>query len=1023
MGLTQIVHAAVEGRVRIKITGLYRSEPLKRFLELRLAALREVRLFSINLLTGKVLILFDPGTSTPTLLTQVERIVSDFYRQSPNKPSSSPCQEGEREVRSPESLLSPPNLSTPRALRKSIRRATEQESRPWHCLSAQSVIEHFGTDRTSGLSCERVQERLKKFGPNLLPESVPRSKWRIFIEQFKSLPVALLGVATVISLATGGLVEALVILSVVAINATIGCWTESQTERIIHSLKSLVRPSALVKRDGLLQEVGVGEIVPGDLLVLRPGTYVAADARLIETSHLSVDESALTGESLPVGKETEPLGDPGLPLADRHNMVYRGTLVTGGQGLAVVVATGRYTEIGQIQMLIGASKPPQTPMERQLQRVGSQLVYLSTAICIAIFLIGLLRGYGLLPMLKLSISLAVAAVPEGLPAVATTTLALGVRNMQRHRALIRHLEAVETLGSVQTICLDKTGTLTLNRMSIKAVHVNGKTYEVSQDRLMENGKTIHPYQSDELLRLVHLSVLCNESEVFEKNGEVLVSGSATENALLSLALAVGVNIQELRARYPLVSIQHRSENRNFMMTLHRTPDPNLALLALKGNPLEVLSLCSRCLINGEEVPLSEEDRLAIEWENQRMAGEALRVLGFAFGLGKANENPSSLMNPEEADSLTDGLVWVGLIGMGDPVRPGVKELIAAFHRTGIDTIMITGDQTPTAYAIGKELNLGRDGPLEILDSTHLNQMDPDVLKALCEKVHVFSRVTPAHKLQIVHALQSAGRVVAMTGDGINDGPALKAADIGVAMGKTGTDVAREVADVVLEDDNLQTMVVAIGQGRTIYNNIQKTVRYLLATNLSEIMVMSAATLGGAGPPLNVIQLLWINLISDIFPGLGLALDPPEPDVFIQPPRDPREPILRRGDFKRIGVSAALLSAGALGAYGYGWARYGVGPRASTLAFMSLCIGQILHALSCRSDQKPLLGLGSADRGLSPNRFLNVAVGGSLALQVAIPFLPGLRRLLGVTPIGFIDAWMIGFSALWPLVIQERLKPG
>lgn len=1031
MTFTQLVHGSVRGRARVKISGLYRSERFKQFIESRLANQQEIRKVSINLLTGNVLVQFNPDRPSAIIASLLEEVAVDYWKTHPPGNGGPPQNDRETisqplkgELEKPDS--SPPpstvqTLPTPRALRKSVLHAVEQESHPWHCMTPQSVLKRFSTDPSLGLSHDKVQEHQKKYGPNILPESVPRSRWMIFIDQFKSLPVALLGGATVISLATGGLVEALVIMAVVGINATIGSVTESQTEKIIHSLKTLVRPSALVKRDGHLKEIGAGEIVPGDLLVLRPGTYVAADARLIEASHLSVDESALTGESLPVRKKTESFNDPTIPLADRTNMVYRGTLVTGGQGVAVVVGTGKYTEIGSIQMLIGESKPPQTPMERQLQKVGTQLTYLSAGVCGVVFLIGLLRGYGILPMLKLSISLAVAAVPEGLPAVATTTLALGIRNMQNHHALIRHLDAVETLGSVQTICLDKTGTLTLNRMSIKSIHVNGQTFDVSDDQIRANGESVHPYTHEELLKLIHLSVLCNESEVFKKNGEYLVTGTSTENALLHMALGAGVNVQDLRNQFPLVRIIHRSEHRNFMLTIHKTINPGCHLLALKGSPLEVLAICNRYLRNGEEIPLSDEDRLAIEMENQRMAGDGLRVLGFAFG--RSIGGMSGQTYGEEEPHLTNGMTWVGLVGMGDPIRPGVKDLIASFHQTGIDTIMITGDQTPTAFAIGKELNLSRGDPLEILDSTHLINIDPDVMKALCERVHVFARVTPAHKLQIVHALQKAGRVVAMTGDGINDGPALKAADIGVAMGRTGTDVAREVADVVLEDDNLQTMVVAIGQGRTIYNNIRKTVHYLLATNLSEIMVMTAATLGGAGQPLNVIQLLWINLISDIFPGLALALDPPEPNVLMQPPRDPNEPILQTKDFKRIGFEAAMLSAGALGAYGYGIARYGMGPQSSTLAFMSLCMGQILHALSCRSKRDRLFDPSSQENDFQKNRYLNLAVGGSLALQMAAPFVPGLRRVLGISQIGPIDALVIGVSALWPLAINEMTKSG
>jgi Ca2+-transporting ATPase len=1050
MPFIQVVHGTVQGRARYKVAGLYRSESLKKYLEWRLETREEIRKVSVSLLTGNVLVLYNSDRPYAEVASLLEEAVVEFWKDS--KPGNGgPSANDDLHLAESSLRLSPRNretsahqklpvstlkhnpkdnfsqsiearsskpVPTARTLRKSILQAMEQKSESWHCMDTQAVISRFGADRTHGLSSTSVEESLKRYGPNILPESVPRSRWTIFVDQFRSLPVALLGGAAVISIATGGVLEAVVIMGVVGINATIGSLTESQTEKIIHSLKTLVRPSALVKRNGQLKEVGAGDVVPGDLLILRPGSYVAADARLVEARHLSVDESALTGESMPVRKVTESLTEPLVPLADRVNMVYRGTLVTGGQGVAVVVATGKFTEIGSIQMLIGESKPPETPMERQLQKVGSQLVFLSGGICGAVFLIGLLRGYGFLQMLKLSISLAVAAVPEGLPAVATSTLALGIRNMQKHHALIRHLDAVETLGSVQTICLDKTGTLTLNRMSIASVCLNRRSLQVSESRFVANREEIHPYTCDELLKLIHLSVLCNESEVFKKNGDYLVTGSSTENALLHMAISAGVDVIALRERFPLLKINHRSENRNYMATLHRTENPGVHLLALKGSPLEVLSICSRYLVNGQEIPLGDEDRLAVETENQRMAGDALRVLGVAFA--RVSGDLSSLTSGEDV-LITNGLTWVGLVGMGDPIRPGVKDLISAFHRTGIDTIMITGDQTPTAFAIGKELNLSRGDQLEILDSTHLINIDPEVMKALCERVHVFSRVTPAHKLQIVHALQKAGRVVAMTGDGINDGPALKAADIGVAMGRTGTDVAREVADVVLEDDNLQTMVVAISQGRTIYNNIRKTVHYLLATNLSEIMVITTATMGGLGQPLNVIQLLWINLISDIFPGLALALEPPEPDVLSQPPRDPNEPIIQTEDFKRIAFEAATLSAGALGAYGYGAVRYGPGPQSSTLAFMSLCMGQVLHALSCRSKQNTLFDRDGRERRLQSNRYLNLAVGGTLALQIAAPVVPGLRSLLGIARIGPIDGLVIGASAFWPLVVNEMTK--
>ncbi|HYY15859.1 MAG TPA: HAD-IC family P-type ATPase, partial [Gammaproteobacteria bacterium] len=409
-----------------------------------------------------------------------------------------------------------------------------------------------------------------------------------------------------------------------------------------------------------------------------------------------------------------------------------------------------------------------------------------------------------------------------------------------------------------------------------------------------------------------------------------------------------------------------------------------------------------------QMPLTEEDKQRIESENERMAGNALRVLGAAY---------ACVADDDTKVDVQDDLIWLGLLGMADPIRTGVQDVISTFHQAGIDTVMITGDQSPTAYAIAKELNLSRNGPLEILDSTQLAPIDPEVLQALATRVHVFARVSPAHKLQIVQALQHASEVVAMTGDGINDGPALKAADIGIAMGHSGTDVAREVADVILEDDNLETMIIAVGEGRRIYDNIRKSIHFLLSTNLSEILVMFSVTAAGLGQPLNTMQLLWINLISDIAPALALALEPPEPDVLRRPPRRPDEPIIRSSDLKKIALESTVLSAGALGAYGYGMMRYGMGPQPSTITFMSLTAGQLLHAISCRSVTHSVFGAES----LPPNRYLDLALLGSLAVQVLALVVPGLRGLLGIAPIDLLDSLVIGSSALFPLVVNEAAK--
>lgn len=1000
--MVQAVHTVVHGRARYKVKGLYRSEPLKKLLESLLSEVEGIEQVSASALTGNLLVVFNSDNTHARIASLIEEVVSRHGKGLKAAESARPAEGG---------TASPPDPTVGRReLRSLIKHAERQQAEPWHRMEIETVFAVLGT-RILGLPEASAKERLQRYGANILPEAVPRSKWSLFCDQFKSLPVMLLGAAAGLSILTGGAADALVILGVIAINATIGYVTENQAEETIHSLKSLVRPSALVIREGRAMEIKGQEVVPGDILILRPGSYVAADSRLIEADRLSVDESTLTGESLPISKRTAPLSstEPSgeIPLGDRVNMVYMGTLVTGGQGIAVAVATGRFTEVGQIQLLVGEAESPDTPMERQLDRMGTQLVLIGGAVCGVVFIIGLFQGIGFLEMLKTAISLAVAAVPEGLPTIATTTLALGIKNMRRHHVLIRHLNAVETLGSVQTICLDKTGTITLNKMSVVAAHTGMRRIHVVEGRFLAGKERVDPHDCDELMRLLHVSVLCSETEISRKGeGKYFLQGSPTENALVHAAIGAGVEILRLREKYPMVKMSRRADNRNFMSTVH-TVAPEGRLAAVKGSPLEVLALCRWYVKDGKKLPLTEQERLEIEIANERMAGEALRVLGAAY----------AQMDAEQSTDPVKGLIWLGLIGMADPIRDGVRGLIETFHHAGIDTVMITGDQSPTAYAIGKELNLSGGDQLEILDSTHLSNIDPEVMKALSGKVHVFARVSPAHKLQIVQALQRAGRVVAMTGDGVNDGPALKAADIGIAMGHTGTDVAREVADVVLEDDHPETMIIAVRHGRTIYNNIRKSVHFLLATNISEIMVMFVAMAGGLGRPLNSMQLLWINLISDIFPGLALALEPPEPDVLSRPPRDPEEPIIQTADFKRIGFEAGMISTGAIGAYAYGLARYGAGPTAGTMAFMSLTTGQLLHALSCRSETHRLL----ESNGLPPNRYLQWALGGSLALQGLTLAVPGLRGLLGLAPIGLIDGWVVGGSALLPLVVNETTK--
>lgn len=1002
------IHNVVRGRTRYEVKGLYRRPSLKERIEEMLAGHADITFVSANVYTGHVLVLFKAESNGRRITQLLKDVVLAFFQAiAPGTPCPTPVSSESRVAAdaSAPNALKTCRLPAPR----SSTVPTAIEDRPWHLMDQRLVLRVLNSDQELGLTRETAEENRRRYGANLIPRTSGRSTLRILVDQFTSLPVLLLGAAAGLSALTGGVSDALGILVAVLINGVIGFVTEREAERTISSLRDLVTPVAVVRREGATREISAQDVLMGDILVLRPGTYVAADARLIEASHLSVDESVLTGESLPASKSVEPLSALDIPLADRSNIIYAGTLVTGGQGLACAVGIGVMSEIGKVQALMSGTGAPATPVERQLHSMGNRLVMVSGLVAGLALAIGFVWDASLIDTIKMGITLAVATIPEGLPTVATTTLAIGMHNLLRHRVLVRDLEAVCTLGSVQTVCFDKTGTITLNRMAVKRICCGDRLIEVQNGAFRNGDEPVDPLASEELMRLIHVAALCNESQMISdnRNGRYVVHGSATENALVDLAIGSGVDVLDLRAHHPLLETAYRAENHLYMSTLHGTKD-HWRLLALKGSPVEVLSICSDRLEDGRRMTLTESDRDWIETQNDIMAGDALRVLGVAYGY---RENGDGIEHQH-------GLTWLGLVGMADPIREGVKRSVDSLHRAGIETVMITGDQSPTAYAVGRELDLNSGKPLEILDSTHLANVDQEMMKALCNRANVFARVSPSHKLQIVQALQAAGKVVAMTGDGINDGPALKAADIGIAMGHTGTDVAREVADLVLEEDDLETLVVAIGGGRAIYGNIRKAVHFLLSTNFSEIILMIMAASAGLGYPLNAMQLLWINLLSDIFPALALAMEPPEADILNRPPRDPHEPIVSGEDLRRIGFQATAMSAGALAAYGYGLSRYGPGAAAGSVAFQSLSVAQILHALSCRSERT-----GAFDSQRPSNPYLTASVMGSLGLQATAQLVPGLRRVLGLTPLGVFDALVIGATALIPFLVNEITKIG
>jgi Ca2+-transporting ATPase len=958
-----LLHSAVPGRLRVCVPGLKGAKRLKLALEGALRSGRAVKEATASAATGTLLVLFDPKFTNARIIEAIEDALTR-YRAGRLEPKGG-----------------------------------QPRPAPWHLLDVDAALKRLRSS-TKGLSIKAFESRLRRYGENALPAVPGRARMEILLEQFNSLPVALLIGAAALSLFTGGAADAVVVLSVVALNAGIGFVTENRAERAVRALSHPFGGGVPVIRDGKSQIVAIESTVPGDVLELRPGVIVAADARVIVADGLMVNEATLTGESAPVQKLPQPL-PADVALADRTNIVYRGSAVTGGSGLAAVVATGAATEIGRLQSFLSVANAPETPLQKQLGRLGRQLTLIASGACVAVFFVGLLRGYGFFATLKNAVALAVAAIPEGLPTLATTTLALGVREMRRHHVLIRRLDAVETLASVEVACLDKTGTLTFNRMSVTEISCGGRVYRSAGDRICDDSTA--PVRLDAapcLKRLAQVVALCNEAPTIGEENKGNGPPSATEAALLAFSEDAGIDVAQLRRDYPLERVSYRTERQLFMTTLHKTSRGTIA--AVKGSPEKVLGLCNRIHMGREAIELTDALRADVEKENARLASMGQRVLGAAY-LEFAGDAP-----PKGA------LIFIGLIGLADPLRPGVAELLATLRRAGVSPVMITGDQRKTAEAVARALDLG-NGELRIVDSDAIADLKaaPGHLR---EVPHVFARVTPGQKLEIVEALQRSGRVVAMTGDGVNDSPALKAADIGVAMGLSGSEAARDVAHIVLQDDRLQSLIPAIELGRATHANIRRAIRYLLATNMSEILLMLIAPAAGLGQPLTPAQLLWINLVTDVAPALALGLEPPHRDVLRAPPMTAHENIIDARSAPALARDAGLISAASFGSYLYGVWRYGASPRARTICFTNIVAAQLLHALACRSREHSIFS-----RELPPNRLLSAVVAGSLIVQAAISATPPIRRLLGIAPISIVDGAVALAAALAPLLVTELQK--
>lgn len=942
----EVVHDKVRGRTRFRVPALYRSEGAALELERRCQRFSGVAEAKASALSATLLVVFDPAVPRETVFRALDEELTRL----------------EREWRAP--------AMRSRARRLSPAHSSRKASRPWQRLPAEEVASTLGTSPETGLSGLEAARRRAETGPNSLDPLLPPPGLSLFLSQMKSMPVALLLASAGISLLTGGVSDAAVVLGVVLTNASLGYATERRSHRLIQGLAREEDGWARVVREGRETRLPQQALVPGDVLALRPGDKVGADARLVACDDLTVDESMLSGESLPREK--------GLALAEATtalgaaNMVFRGTMVTGGSGKAIVVATGAETEAGKIQTLLTEAEAPETPLQKELRVLGGRLVAVTMAACGFFFALGLLRRFRFLDMLKTSLSLGVAAVPEGLPAVATSTLALGVLKLRRRQVLVRKLPSIEALGAVDVVCLDKTGTLTENRMAATSLHVGLDRMRVTGTGLLKGRLPVQPSKSPELLRLLLVGALCHEGRLVESEAGLAFEGSPTEEALLQLADFCGIGLEGLAAIYPIEDREGRSESRPYMRTIHRV-ETGGRLHALKGRPDRVLELCSHHLFEGTPRALTPAERRLILAENRRLAGVGQRVLGFAYRMDEPGKGPGTY-------------VWLGLVGLSDPLRANARVAVERFHRAGIRTLMLTGDQRATALAIARSLGMNGESRLKVSDARDLGQVLDEKGRARFDGVHVFSQVTPSDKFRVVKALQRGGHIVAMTGDGVNDGPALKAADVGIAMGKNGTSVARDVGDIVLREDDLESLLAAIEQGRATRQNIRKAVEFTLSTNLGEVLLAVAAMGSGVGSPLNPMQLLWINLVTDVLPALAIAVAPPDPDTMARPAPRPGEPLIGKEALSRIGRKGGRIAAASLAAYALGRS---VSPmKGGTLAFATLTTSQLLHAFSVA--------------GARRNRYLWGAVAAGFALQTAGLFLPGLRGMLGMTRLGWRD---------------------
>ncbi len=885
----------------------------------------------------------------------------------------------------------------------------------WHTLTpAQTAIE-FKSDIENGLTSAETQARLAQTGANKLPEPVSTSPWRIFFDQFKSVMTILLVAAAGIAFVLGDELEGFSILVVLLLNALLGFVNEYRAEKSVQALKALTVPLAKVVRDGASRESPTADLVPGDVILFEAGDRIPADARLVEAWNLRLDEAALTGESLPVEKDFEAALPADAPLAERATMVYTGTAVVQGRGRAIVTATGAATEIGKISTLLAGVEEGQTPLQQRLDRLGRYLALVAVLIAVVMVAVGMWRGESFLVMLETSLALAIAAVPEGLAAVATIALALGMQRMAKRRAIVRRLAAVETLGSTNVICTDKTGTLTQNQMTVREVKLAGRAVQVGgagyepKGEFSEAGELVNAQADSHLTQILRAGLLCNTASLRREADSWTIVGDPTEGALVVAASKSGLEADSVRGAYPtLKEIPFDARDRR-MATIHKVQERGEGgfIVFAKGAPESILPACVYEQRGDVAAALTESDRERWRQTNDEMAGRALRVLALAY---KQTQNGD--------EEPFEGLTLLGMVGMIDPPRPEAKEAIRLCQQAGVRVVMITGDQKATAGAIAREIGItASDDALQALDGQALDAADEAGLRVIVNETSVYARVSPEHKLRIVNALQADGQIVAMTGDGVNDAPALKTADIGVAMGKMGTDVARESADMVLADDNFATIVAAVEEGRTVFANVKKFVHYLFSCNLSEILTMFVAILAGLPAPLLPLQILWLNLITDVFPALALAGEPAERGVMQCPP-----PVEARAKYppfpfvRSMVVQGVLLAASTLAAFIWTLNTSGDLRHATTVAFLTLGFAQLFHVFNSRFET------GSAfKQGMFSNRAIWAALGLTILLQLAAIYLPILQTVLKTVPPSPLEWLVVIVASLAPALLVELYK--